>query len=154
MAWWRAAAQKLAVNTASSAAGTGAVLGLHNALAPAEVHPQVLHSFQPSVHEAKGLVNLDLEGGSASILFYISAVFTVLGLLLVCCSGCSPRYLYKKRQEKRRYQELMERTNEIQTQLREQESRGNRMLEQDVENGPQVVQGDHMEMQRTAPYLA
>ena len=111
-----------------------------------------MHSFQPNVHEAKGLINLDLEGGSASTLFYVSGIFMLLGLIFVCCcSGtCSPRYLYKKRQEKRRYKELMEATKDMQTQLRE--NWRTRMLEQDVEQGAREDQGEQMEMQRAAPY--
>ena len=95
------ALRKIAVNTASSAAGTGAVLGVHSAMTP-DSPPPITGGYQPTVIEEKGLVNF--EFGGATSLFVISAVALLLGVCFACCCStrmCSPSFWRKKRSDRR-----------------------------------------------------
>ena len=107
--------KKLFMSSASSAIGTGTVLGVHSALAPET--PTIQGDLrQASVDESKNLMKIDMSG--ASSFFFIALVITICLLLFItlpmCCYGCSPHKLRKKREEekwKKEVRELMEQRN-------------------------------------------
>ena len=74
---------KVAVNTVSSAAGTGTVLGLPNAMAPTIGQFEQATMLQPSIKDTLSLINIDM-GGSTSF-FVITAVMIILTIALTLC---------------------------------------------------------------------
>ena len=108
--------KKLLMSSASSAIGTGTVLGVHSALAPETPSIQGSDLRQATVDESKNLMKIDMSG--ASSFFMIALVITICLLLFItlpmCCCGCSPHKLRKKREEekwKKEVRELMEQRN-------------------------------------------
>ena len=106
--------KKLFMSSASSAIGTGTVLGVHSALAPET--PTIQGDLrQASVDESKNLMKIDMSG--ASSFFFIALVITICLLLFItlpCCCGCTPHKMRKKREEekwKKEVRELMEQRN-------------------------------------------
>ena len=85
----------MAINTASSVAGTGAVLGIHSAFGP-DGAPKVSDSqlYKPTFKENRSLVDLELRDGMS--FFAISLAALAICFLSICvCSycGCTPRSL-------------------------------------------------------------
>ena len=102
--------KKIAINTASSAAGTAGVLGVHSAMTP-EAPPPMTGSFQPSVKEETGIINVDIGGASSMMVISIAAL--LIGLFFACCCSskiCSPNQWRKKRAEQRLSNEVSELT--------------------------------------------
>ena len=106
--------KKLFMSSASSAIGTGTVLGMHSALAPAA--PAIQGDLrQANVDESKNLMKIDMSG--ASSFFFIALVITICLLLFItlpCCCGCTPHKIKRKREEekwKKEVRELMEQRN-------------------------------------------
>ena len=102
-----AAIKKIMINTASSAAGTGAVLGVHGAMSPDT--PQFDHAYQPTARKNSGFINVDLEGGPSFIVISVVAILVAI-LLGVCCRKASSCSSTKRKQK--RIQELMVRSLE------------------------------------------
>ena len=80
-------------NTLSSAAGTGAVLGVHSAFVPSDSAPKVMDSqlFNPTFETNKSLIDLQL--GKTGTYFAISISALALALVGLCAAsycGCSP----------------------------------------------------------------
>ena len=86
---------------------------MHSAMTP-QAPPPMTSSFQPSVKEETGLINIDFSGASG--MFIISLIALTLGLLFACCfqsTGCSLRYWRKKRSEVRLTNEIAELTRRL-----------------------------------------
>ena len=88
------AVRKVSINTLSSAAGTGAVLGVHSAFVPSDSAPRVTDSqlFNPTFETNKSLIDLQLgEGGT---YFAISLRAVALALVGICVTNycrCGPK---------------------------------------------------------------
>ena len=87
------AVRKVAINTMSSAAGTGTVLGVHSAFVPLDSAPRVTDSqlFNPTFEMNKSLIDLQL--GESSTYFIISIRALTLALIGLCTAsycGCGP----------------------------------------------------------------
>ena len=69
------AVKKMAINTASSANGTGAVLGVHSAFGP-DSAPKVSDSqlYKPTFKENRSLVDLELGDSISFITFTLAAL--------------------------------------------------------------------------------
>ena len=96
--------RKVSANTLSSAAGTGAVLGVHSAFVPSDSAPKVTDSqlFNPTFETNKSLIDLQL--GESGTYFAISISALALALVGLCAAsycGCSPsaRRARRKRAE-------------------------------------------------------
>ena len=81
------AVRKMAVNTASSAAGAGAVLGVHSAFGPPDGVPKVSDSqlYNPYFKSNKSLI--DLEFGEGVSYFTISLGALALALIGICTAS-------------------------------------------------------------------
>ena len=129
------ALRKIAVNTASSAVGTGAVLGVHSAMTP-DSAPPITGGYQPTVIEEKGLVNF--EFGGATSFYVISAVALLLGICFACCCSpraCSPSFWKKKRTDRRLENEVMDLTRRLEASRKESEDRMEAKLEEGLGEG-------------------
>ena len=129
------ALRKIAVNTASSTAGTGAVLGVHAAMTP-EAPPPITGGYQPTVKEENGLVNI--EFGGATSMFVISVAALLLGLCFACCCNkrtCSPTYWRKKRSDQRLENEVSELTRRLEENRKEMENRLGAKIEEGLGEG-------------------
>ena len=102
------ALRKIFVSTASSAAGTGAVLGVAGAMTPEA--PKFDHAFQPVERKTSGLVNIDLEGSSSLVVISVIAIIAAV-LVGVCCRK-APRCRSTKKKQKK-IQELVIRSLEM-----------------------------------------
>ena len=123
------AVRKMAVNTASSAAGTGAVLGVHSAFAPPDGHPKVLDSqiYHPTFKSNKLFIDLEFGEGASYFTIAIGALsLALMGLCAASYCGCSPKAWQerKEREEfKQRMKELEIRTLEREEQAQETQDR-------------------------------
>ena len=108
--------RKLFMSSASSAIGTGTVLGIHGAMAPEAPSIQGSDLRDTTVDESKNLMKIDMDGG---MCFFMIALMILVCLLVVitvpmCCCGCSPHKLRQKRREekwKKEVPQLMEQRN-------------------------------------------
>ena len=108
--------RKLFMSSASSAIGTGTVLGIHGAMAPEAPSIQGSDLRDATVDESKNLMKIDMDGGTS---FFMIALMILICLLVViavpmCCCGCSPHKLRQKRREekwKKEVRQLMEQWN-------------------------------------------
>ena len=127
--------KKIAINTVNSAAGTGAVLGVHSAMTP-EAPPPMTGSYQPSVKEETGIVNVDFGGASSMMVISIAAL--LIGLFFACCCNskiCSPNHCRKKRSEQRLSNEVSELTRQLEESRKEMETRLVAKMEEGVGEG-------------------
>ena len=117
------ALHKIAVNTASSAAGTGAVLGMHSAMAPDPASPAT-GWYQPTAIEEKGLVNFQFRG--ATSFYVISALALLLGICFACCCSpraCSTSFWRKRRADRKLENEVADLTRRLEANRKEPEDR-------------------------------
>ena len=121
-AMWTAL-RKIAVNTASSAAGTASVLGIHSATSPAPP-PPATGGYQPTVIEERGLINFGQFGGTTSF-FVISALALLLGVLFACCcsSRCTTAFWRRKRAKRRLENEVADLERRLEVSRKEKEDR-------------------------------
>ena len=101
--------RKVSTNTLSSAAGTGAVLGVHSAFVPSDSAPKVMDSqlFNPTFETNKSLFDLHL--GESGTYFAISVSALALALVGLCAAsycGCSPS-ARRARRERAEYNRRM-----------------------------------------------
>ena len=84
--WWRAV-QKMPDNTAFSATGTGAVLGVHSAFGPPDGAPKVSDSqlYHPTFKSNKSFI--DLEFGEGASFFTIALGALALALIGLCTAS-------------------------------------------------------------------
>ena len=106
--------KKIFMSSASSAIGTGTVLGMHSALSPDA--PTIQGDLREAhVDESKNWLKVDFSG--ASTFFFIALVISIcliLGITLPCCCGCTPHKIKRKREEekwKKEVRNLMEQRN-------------------------------------------
>jgi hypothetical protein len=109
---------KLFMSSASSAIGTGTVLGIHGAMAPAAPSIQGSDIRDAKVDESKNLMKFDLDGGSSffMIVLMILIFLVVIVVMPMYCCGCSPYKLCKKRKEdkwKREVLQMLEQRNRL-----------------------------------------
>ena len=130
------AARKIAINTASSVAGTGAVLGVHSALTPNNDRFQDSTLIQPTIKDTHSLVSVDMEGTTS--MFMIAMVSLLVAIVLgVCCHvcRCSLASLLKRR-EQREMSQMLKRNMELQEEIFAKEKiANNRALEYKMEEG-------------------
>ena len=117
----RAMIRKLFMSSASSAIGTGTVLGIHGAMAPAAPSIQGSDIRDAKVDESKNLMKFDLDGGSSffMIVLMILIFLVVIVVMPMYCCGCSPYKLCKKRKEdkwKRQVLQMLEQRNRLDVQ--------------------------------------
>jgi len=110
--------RKLFMSSASSAIGTGTVLGIHRAMAPAAPSIQGSDIRDAKVDESKNLMKFDLDGGSSffMIVLMILIFLVVIVVMPMYCCGCSPYKLCKKRKEekwKREVLQMLEQRNRL-----------------------------------------
>ena len=117
----RAMIRKLFMSSASSAIGTGTVLGIHGAMEPAAPSIQGSDMRDAKVDESNNLMKFDLDGGSSFfiIVLMILIFLVVIVVMPMYCCGCSPYKLCKKRKEdkwKRQVLQMLEQRNRLDVQ--------------------------------------
>ena len=93
-------------------------------------------SYQPTVKEETGLVNV--EFGGASSMFAISIAALLIGLCFASCFNtkiCSPNNWWKKRTDQRLSNEVSELTRQLEENRKEMETRLAIKLEEGVGEG-------------------
>ena len=100
---------KVSANTLSSAAGTGAVLGVHSAFVPSDSAPKVMDSqlFNPTFETNKSLIDLQLgESGTYFVISISALALALVGLCAASYCGCSPS-ARRARRERAEYNRMM-----------------------------------------------
>ena len=102
--------RKLFMSSASSAIGTGTVLGIHRAMAPAAPSIQGSNITSAEVDDSKNLMKFDFYGGTSffMIMLMILIFLVVIVVMPVYCCGCSPYKRRQKRNEKKWKLELVQ----------------------------------------------
>ena len=102
--------RKLFMSSASSAIGTGTVLGIHGAMAPAAPSIQGSDIRDAKVDDSKNLMKFDFYGGTSffMIMLMILIFLVVIVVMPVYCCGCSPYKRRQKRNEKKWKLELVQ----------------------------------------------
>ena len=102
--------RKLFMSSASSAIGTGTVLGIHRAMAPAAPSIQGSDIRDAKVDDSKNLMKFDFYGGTSffMIMLMILIFLVVIVVMPVYCCGCSPYKRRQKRNEKKWKLELVQ----------------------------------------------
>ena len=113
--------RKLFMSSASSAIGTGTVLGIHGAMAPAAPSIQGSDIRDAKVDDSKNLMKFDLDRGSSffmivlMILIFLVVIVVIVAMPMYCC-GCSPYKLRQKRKEEKwkwEFRQMMEQRNRL-----------------------------------------
>ena len=110
--------RKLFMSSASSAIGTGTVLGIHAAMAPDAPSIQGSDITDAKVDDSNNLMKFDFDGGSSffMIVLILLIFLVVIVVMPMCCCGCSPYKLCKKRKEekwKREVLQMLEQRNRL-----------------------------------------
>ena len=102
--------RKLFMSSASSAIGTGTVLGISSAMAPAAPSIQGSDIRDAKVDDSKNLMKFDFDGGSSffMIMLMILIFLVVIVVMPVYCCVCSPYKRRQKRNEKKWKLELLQ----------------------------------------------
>jgi len=102
--------RKLFMSSASSAIGTGTVLGISSAMAPAAPSIQGSDIKSAEVDDSKNLMKFDFYGGTSffMIMLMILIFLVVIVVMPVYCCGCSPYKRRQKRNEKKWKLELVQ----------------------------------------------
>ena len=102
--------RKLFMSSASSAIGTGAAIGISNAVAPAAPSIQGSNITSAEVDDSKNLMKFDFYGGTSffMIMLMILIFLVVIVVMPVYCCGCSPYKRRQKRNEKKWKLELVQ----------------------------------------------
>ena len=102
--------RKLFMSSASSAIGTGAAIGISNAVAPAAPSIQGSNITSAEVDDSKNLMKFDFYGGTSffMIMLMIKFFLVVIVVMPVYCCGCSPYKRRQKRNEKKWKLELVQ----------------------------------------------
>ena len=98
------------MSSASSAIGTGTVLGIHGAMAPDAPSIQGSDIRDAKVDDSKNLMKFDFDGGSSFFMIVmILLIFLVVIIVMpMYCCGCSPYKLCKKRKEEKWKREILQ----------------------------------------------
>ena len=110
--------KKLFMSSASSAIGTGTVLGIHGAMAPDAPSIEGSDIRDAKVDDSNNLMKFDFDGGSSFFMIVmILLIFLVVIIVMpMYCCGCSPYKLCKKRKEekwKREIRQMLEQRNRL-----------------------------------------
>jgi len=110
--------RKLFMSSASSAIGTGTVLGIHGAMAPAAPSIEGSDIRDAKVDDSNNLMKFDFDGGSSffMIVLILLIFLVVIVVMPMYCCGCSPYKLCKKRKEekwKREVLQMLEQRNRL-----------------------------------------
>ena len=99
--------KKLFMSSASSAIGTGTVLGLHGAMAPDEATFQSSDLSEATVDESRNMLKVDMDGSTSyfAIALLVLLCLVVMVATTICC-GCSPSKMAKRRQEEEWKEEI------------------------------------------------
>ena len=102
--------RKLFMSSASSAIGTGTVLGIHGAMAPDAPSIEGSDIRDAKVDDSKNLMKFDLDGGSSffMIVLILLIFLVVIVVMPMYCCGCSPYKLCKKRKEEKWKREILQ----------------------------------------------
>ena len=105
-AWIR----KLFMSSASSAIGTGTVLGIHGAMAPDAPSIEGSDIRDAKVDDSNNLMKFDFDGGSSffMIVLILLIFLVVIVVMPMYCCGCSPYKLCKKRKEEKWKREILQ----------------------------------------------
>ena len=105
-AWIR----KLFMSSASSAIGTGTVLGIHGAMAPDAPSIEGSDIRDAKVDDSNNLMKFDFDGGSSffMIVMILLIFLVVIVVMPMYCCGCSPYKLCKKRKEEKWKREILQ----------------------------------------------
>ena len=117
-----AAIKKLFMSSASSAIGTGTVLGIHGAMAPGAPSIQGSDIRDAKVDESKNLMKFDLDGGASFFMIVLMILIFMVVVIAVpmCCCGCSPYKLRQKRKEEKwkwEVRQMMEQRNRVDAEM-------------------------------------
>ena len=92
--------KKLFMSSASSAIGTGTVLGLHGAMAPDEATFQSSDLSEATVDESRNMLKVDMDGSTSYFAITLLVLFCLVAMVATTmCCGCSPSKMAKRRQE-------------------------------------------------------
>ena len=110
--------KKLFMSSASSAIGTGTVLGIHGAMAPDAPSIEGSDIRDAKVDDSNNLMKFDFDGGSSffMIVMILLIFLVVIVVMPMYCCGCSPYKLCQKRKEekwKREVRQMMEQRNRL-----------------------------------------
>ena len=110
--------RKLFMSSASSAIGTGTVLGIHGAMAPDAPSIEGSDIRDAKVDDSNNLMKFDFDGGSSffMIVLILLIFLVVIVVMPMYCCGCSPYKLCKKRKEekwKREVLQMLEQRNRL-----------------------------------------
>ena len=102
--------RKLFMSSASSAIGTGTVLGIHGAMAPDAPSIEGSDIRDAKVDDSNNLMKFDFDGGSSffMIVLILLIFLVVIVVMPVYCCGCSPYKRRQKRNEKKWKLELVQ----------------------------------------------
>ena len=102
--------RKLFMSSASSAIGTGTVLGIHGAMAPDAPSIEGSDIRDAKVDDSNNLMKFDFDGGSSFFMIVmILLIFLVVIIVMpMYCCGCSPYKLCKKRKEEKWKREILQ----------------------------------------------
>ena len=106
------------MSSASSAIGTGTVLGIHGAMAPDAPSIEGSDIRDAKVDDSNNLMKFDFDGGSSffMIVLILLIFLVVIVVMPMYCCGCSPYKLCKKRKEekwKREIRQMLEQRNRL-----------------------------------------
>ena len=77
------------MSSASSAIGTGTVLGLHGAMAPDEATFQDSTLSEATVDKSRNMLKVDMDGSTSYFAVTLFILLVAMGAITVCCE-CSP----------------------------------------------------------------
>ena len=102
--------RKLFMSSASSAIGTGTVLGIHGAMAPDAPSIEGSDIRDAKVDDSNNLMKFDFDGGSSffMIVLILLIFLVVIVVMPMYCCGCSPYKRRQKRNEKKWKLELVQ----------------------------------------------
>ena len=102
--------RKLFMSSASSAIGTGTVLGIHGAMAPDAPSIEGSDIRDAKVDDSNNLMKFDFDGGSSffMIVMILLIFLVVIVVMPMYCCGCSPYKLCKKRKEEKWKREILQ----------------------------------------------
>ena len=99
--------KKLFMSSASSAIGTGNVLGLHGAMAPDEATFQASDLSEATVDESRNMLKVDMDGSTSYFAIALLVLLCLVAMVATTmCCGCSPSKMAKRRQEEERKEEI------------------------------------------------
>ena len=106
------------MSSASSAIGTGTVLGIHGAMAPDAPSIEGSDIRDAKVDDSNNLMKFDFDGGSSffMIVLILLIFLVVIVVMPMYCCGCSPYKLCQKRKEEKwkwEVRQMMEQRNRL-----------------------------------------